>query len=278
MNNLKIEITQPKKQKSVYHLEIPATWSELTPVQFLEISKILFPEDANAILSFDAQKQKALCALMQLKDKSKANIFDLLSILNLQVAADVDVDESLDDVPTWSDLFPLIDWIFEKPVFNNSLFKIYLDWVGPENGLEDFTLERYGFADAYFMAYIRDKQPDTLDALCAVLYRPRDIEFAKEWVDTWIPDIASLPIAVKNAMLLNFIGMRNQLVLDYPLIFPQTEEKETKDKEPDFDPKWSYRLLIALPTDQFGTLTEKKQLKLHDAFEFLTELKENPPK
>lgn len=128
-------------------------------------------------------------------------------------------------------------------------------------------------AHAYFKAYQETGQQSCLDLMVAVLYRETDHKdpfgdkreaFNADKISHRARLTASLPAAVKMAILYYFAGCMAQVTEDYEAVFSADSEQEAGGDWVD--------LIRSLPNEKFGTLEEIENLNVHVVFDLMNRM------
>lgn len=133
---------------------------------------------------------------------------------------------------------PQLDWVFTEPVRNASLLPTITiggqPWNGPEDGLRNFSAERWMFADslmaAYHAATDAAARETALHNLLAVLYQPSaqvrpGTDGAEEWyfssrrIEEHAKAVASLRAEQRYTAIFNYSALRNALPARYTRVF-----------------------------------------------------------
>ncbi|RNI27672.1 hypothetical protein EFA69_16265 [Rufibacter immobilis] len=148
------------------------------------------------------------------------------------------------------ELEPICGFLFRKSTLTKQLLpKIRipgtLKWLyGPADLLGNCSFLEYIKAEAAYLGYHRTRDQRYLNRLVAILYRPRNR--AKETADTATGDtrekfneallerrtkqVARLPLATRQAIMLFFVGCRQQIVERHREVFPEPEQGVTEQR------------------------------------------------
>lgn len=140
-------------------VEMPSSWNDFKPKQFLKISKRYYPVLSNT----DKEKQSDvfyLSKMLILKELLKMNWFTFMKLTDEQIAS----------------MLPCLDFMEDKIDLNKQLlpkFRIKLKtFYGPEAKLINSDFNEFIQADTYFLNASKG-QSDEMYKLAAVLYRPK---------------------------------------------------------------------------------------------------------
>lgn len=161
------------------------------------------------------------------------------------------------------ELLPLlkaVDWVFDRLELKRNRFpsleykavhsfgfqfKAY--FAGPADALDNMRFGEWIVADGHFVRYSQTESPEDLDALIAVIYRPRgrgpayktdhadyrgDIreKFNDQLLPGRIKNIATISELTKKAIFLWYASCRQQIISQYPDFFPAAVKKSEKQE------------------------------------------------
>jgi len=120
---------------------------------------------------------------------------------------------------------------------------------GPEDGFKNVTMGEFLFADTYYFAYARDKNPEQLNKFIATLFRPRRKKYRKgnrdvreDFNETLIPGrsmlIEKLIPEARLAILFNYGAVRKDMCKKFTHLFPVREKTQPVDNKPISLPEW----------------------------------------
>lgn len=191
--------------------------------------------------SFDelTPKQLAFFALLTLKRKSRNEIFRTVGyrfssipfwyyfkLNRIQQSFIEDKYEFL------MEEFTMKSWKFPKV---KSRFNVY---YGPEGPLKNTSGAEFAYADKYFSAYAKSKDIKDLNRFIACLYRDattggnwlidmrEPFEFRK--IESNAKKIRKVPMEIKYAIYLNYIGVRADMVKSFPNVFNNKNQSKAK--------------------------------------------------
>ena len=173
------------------------------------------------------------------------------------------------------------EWIWESNTLTRQLLpRIRVGvtyYYGPADRLKNLTFKEFVFAYNLYVAYKKYKQPERLDQLIAVLYRPKqpglttqhpdyqgDLRqpFNNHLIEQRAKKMAKLPDYYKQAILIWFEGCFNWMVERYEQLFSTNEttsEAEGGLKE----------LIHRLSGGTFGDFTQTEQTNIFDIMDQL---------
>lgn len=210
MNTLKIEISN-----NIKTFFIPNSFNELKPEMFKYVLQFILSKK-NDIL-----KPVFFLALLGYFDTTSKNkkrklykLTDTLVYNNMMIS--------------FSDIFNIFDkkhdftkWIIEIVNIKNQLF------LGPSDFFNDMTFAEFIAADMFSSAYFSNKSDVLLNKLIAVLYLPQNkknrADFNSETLNERAEVLANLSDSTKSAIFFNYIGIRNWITKEYPLIFSSSD-------------------------------------------------------
>jgi len=129
----------------------------------------------------------------------------------------------------WEGMF---DWIFTDQLPARNFFpQVRVRWevfAGPGDGLDNVLVEEWMIADPAARHYLKSSDEKSLNRMIACMYRPLvkerksmdpRIAFNEYDCERRIKHVARMPRHLKQALLLNYIGMRRQMQEDFPNVF-----------------------------------------------------------
>lgn len=266
------------------HRAVAETWNELTRPQLLGVLGVLYSPNATE----QQLRIRLLAVLLGVPLALVVVSFTAVQILEIQWLTDF----VLASGNLTAQLLPAL----RVPGWRYWLRRRY--W-GPRESLRNVSFGEFIFADAYFVAYATGHNPDYLDLLVAVLYRPqrwpyrpraanyggdRRQDFNEYLVRQRAAHLTHLPLEQKLAVLTWYRGCRQQLETDFPLVFQPAPLADTSAPA---TTSWG-QVLRELSGTAFGTLKETAQqpirlvlAKMQDdaqrAKELARQAKENAP-
>ncbi len=154
---------------------------------------------------------------------------------------------------------PTLDFLQEPYTNERSLVDRICFLIGPQDHLKNYTIEQLSYADSYAMAYHAEKSAKYLDHFFASAYRPFFLQWHKRQLNfVWLCRLA--PGDIKRLALMNYTGLRSNLVLKHPVTFEGGDENTGME---DFG--WTGTIL-ALAGEKFGPYRQAKQVRVPDAF------------
>ena len=231
-----------------YKLAVVTSWNELDKRQLIQAALLL-----HSGKSAGEAIQKAL----QILCKKWTVPFLLLPI---------DFRERCEKYATW-----LVDG---DNTLTKQLLPKYKKLYGPDDDFNNLLLVEFHYTETAYNRLINGKDPDALDELIAILYRePKenynhqrnsdgdhrkafvygDIAWHKAKVKKW-------PTKIKLAVMLWYDGCRQQLVKDYPLVYPTKAEPEQDNFF-----EGLYKLMRTISGEKYGTIDRVELLNVHTA-------------
>lgn len=141
---------------------------------------------------------------------------------------------------------------------------------GPTDKLKNLVFEEFMYAESMFDAYIKKEQETHLNQFVAILFRPKgrdknltgDVRevFNKHSVDRRADLIKSLPMADRQAVLLNYIGCKAILPTLYKDLFSTADPAEQQEKQSFSWLDVAYRMAEHRPSE----LETLKRQNLHE--------------
>lgn len=210
-----------KKNIKVTH---PDNWSEVTAEQFIELTLFLKSE----VIS---KADRVIIAQLLLNIKNK-ELYAIKDIEGFQIEKIIELHDFIFTEKSFS------RWIIKKTKFGKDCL------YGPEDNFRNVTWDEFVYCDMYLMQYCSTERGTMLDKIIATLYRnkkyhynPRsenyngDIreDFNENTVESRAEKIGILiPTLVKQAIYINLKSVRKNIELQYPHLFPESTDSETK--------------------------------------------------
>lgn len=97
----------------------------------------------------------------------------------------------------------------------------------PKPKLAGVKFSQFIFADSYFTSYQNDKDPVDLHKFVASLYLPKPHRFSEDMITASAVMIANVKPEILDAIVINYVLIKDWLTLAYPMVFqnsPETEE------------------------------------------------------
>ena len=182
----------------------PSTFSELSPEQFIAIAKLI-----NGTIS-----ETGFLKIMTGINKISTNLlsdFDRYSLMNL-------FDPFMEVKPYYNFIIPAI--YHYRKIF-----------CAPKLKLSGLTFAQFIFVENYFTDYQNDKKPADLHKFIASLYLRPNHSFNENEIDENASLIAQAKPAILEAIVINYVLIREWLAQSYPLIFEQGEEETAEEKQ-----------------------------------------------
>jgi hypothetical protein len=165
-------------------MKLPNSWQDLSQQQFIDIA---------AILSSGTTDYGGRIKLLWILSGLPAKKFTRIPI---------------EEVESY---LPQTEWvkelIIERSFFPSIATSIFKKIKGPEDRLQNFTLDQFILTDYYLSAYLTEKSEENLNSLLLNLFAEQSGKIKK------------LPGHIKNALFINFTGMRAFFVQMYPGCF-----------------------------------------------------------
>lgn len=245
--------------------QLPAQWDELTRRQLLRIVPILFrqltPVRAQLLLLF---------TLLRLPWRLRHVLTPFQQADNLR----------------------LVRWLTAPSRLTKQLLPTLGPWwarlAGPGDWLAGVQVWEFSNAEHQLRKWLDTQDVAALNALVAVLYRPRrwgwqlrrlspgyagdDRQaFNSKTVAPRAARVARLPLAERQAVLLYYLGCRAALETSYPHLF-SGDEANAQDANP-----W-LTLIGKLPNDKFGDIERIGQRPLHTVLLFTNQFIRDAPR
>jgi len=208
---------------------VPNTYNALSPRQLKEIAGILHAE-----IPLPEARIRLLLSLLNVPRSLRLQWHFLFNIS----------DESRFDMEL------LADWILEGannltrqllPVVKIGLKKLY----GPADELANLSFVEFIKAESAYIAYAKTRDPEALNLLVAILYRPKrkdyspqspdfDGDIREKYNDHLVGDrvklVSRLPLSTRQAIFLFYDGCRALILKQYPNVFRKPKDDDAKGR------------------------------------------------
>jgi hypothetical protein len=245
-------------QKKIFVL--PDNWNELTGKQLIAISKILnhknIKPEAAELQILKVLLQKSSFGFGFLKTDIKARLLPYI-----QWIAET-------ETPLTENLLPS----YRKNIFSKKLF-------GAANEFNNLKMIEFHYTEVAYQFFINSNEEDYLNDLVAVLYRTKKenynsnrdsdgdirIEFKDAEIAYHKKIVSKWSMAVKHAILMWYVGCRQMLVEDYPLVYGGSNTADTSNYYAGL-----YTMMRSVAGEKIGTIEKVEQLNVHTAHLELT--------
>lgn len=267
MDSARIEIGYKNKRNRMVmetkEVEYCAGWEDCGHKHLLAITKTLFIDHRPK----DIARTHLFVALSNLKPKEFVKLTEQ-NIGEKNTSAHDNANKLLQ-------LTEQIDWVFGETCFSESLFSKYWIWRGPQDLFEELEWEQMAIADCLFQDVLESGNVDILNLFIACIYRPFGMRFTEKRADFTSRLVKFWPLKTKQAMLLNYMGLRKDLIQRNPDVFiPTPEEEEDADKKEETDPFAYMQTSFNLAGEKLGTMSEVNRMKVNDVIRVLSQLKQ----
>ena len=187
-----------------YNGSFPSTFAELKPSQFVAIAQLI-----NGTIS-ETQFLKIMTGIPKISTDLLSD-FDIFSLMQL-------FDPFMEVKPY--DTF-IIPEIHVKVKY----------FYSPNRKLVRMTFAQFIFTESYFTDYQTDKNPVTLHKFIASLYLQPFTNFDETKITENSTIISGTKPEILDAIVINYVLIREWLAQSYPLVFQEGEPEEVK-KQP----------------------------------------------
>lgn len=253
--------------------QVPASWSEISDQDLVNVAPLIFGPPETLMI------RKGLAFSILLPDLKKYY-------------------NRLTDFQKW-DLFNTLDWLFDD-ISGRSILRFFhhkgIQYFLPEDNLRKESIIAFSFADNYFQQFIDTKDPAFIDLVIACIARqkgsnafpalqevegdPRE-HFSTSRTQERSKRFKDLPLGIKNAILIFFMGSKQYIHKQYEVLFNRKEEQEDKPAKKEFGrkkipkPEYGWIGVIYDLAEQrtFGPFDQVKHQFLHTCCYYLTKKK-----
>ena len=180
---------------------VPSSWSELAPKQLVAIASLI-NNDTN--------------------DTSFLHILTGLSKFAVKKLDEYQCFELLEAMPFMSDQKMHNEIIMQRFEIGDNIFK------APKSKLKGMTFGQFIFVESHFGSYQASLDKNELYNFIAALYRPLGEKFTEEQVARYAPSMNRLKPAQCEAIVMNYLLIKEWLSSVYPLVFIKAEEDPDK--------------------------------------------------
>jgi hypothetical protein len=160
-----------------------------------------------------------------------------------------------------------IDWLkkpvqkIEETIIKYVCLKNGLRVEGPKNSLSDLTMEEMAYCESYYLAFFESINWESANKLAACLYRPSraTISFNDMLIEEYAAMWNDMPQGLVMAIVVQYHYQMKTLEHDFPNIFPKSDEVKSRTK----NLMW-VDLIYSLPTENYGTIKERKNTRVSD--------------
>lgn len=244
---------------------VPDKWNELNVKQSIEVARLLFAK--NLKLTKQQWNYAVLYCLLNFKWYKPLAVYRFLQVPKTLVVMG---------------MFPLTEFITKENKltdFKMKRFRVgFTYFYAPADDLKNLTIDEFRFTDPLYINYKKTKNIDFLDALVAVLYRPKrkdynpsspefngDVreDFNEHLTVKYAKKVAKLSEHKKHLIYLAYEGARNQIITDCPNLFNSSEKiKQGRDFG-------LSGLILELAGGKFGTFPETCKTSVTTALNLL---------
>ena len=183
----------------------PSTFSELSPEQFIAIARLV-----NEKIT-ETDFLKIMTGIRQISTNLLSD-FDRYNLMNL-------FDPFMEIKPYNSFIIPEI----------KTYGKIF---CSPKPKLSQITFAQFIFVESYFTDYQNDKNTTHLHKFIASLYLRKNHTFNENEIAANAALISKVKPEVLEAVVINYVLIREWLAQSYPMIFQQEEEVDENYEKP----------------------------------------------
>ena len=205
MENITLEY-QPfrfLKYTRTFHCSFPSGYDELSPAQFVAIARLVNTK----ITETDFLK------IMTGIRKISANLLSDFERYNLMKLFD-----------PFMEVKPYNAFIIPEIYHYNKIF------CAPKFKLSGVTFAQFIFVESFFTDYQTDKKTINLHKFIASLYLLQNHSFNENEINENAALISKIKPEIIEAIVINYVLIREWLAQSYPLIFEQGEEETTEEK------------------------------------------------
>jgi hypothetical protein len=102
--------------------------------------------------------------------------------------------------------------------------------ISPKSKLAGMTFAQFIFIESYFTSYQFDKNEIDLHKFVASLYLPQNQYFNENEITAFALSLKNIKSEIPDAIVINYVLVKEWLALAYPLVFQREEENEEVSK------------------------------------------------
>jgi hypothetical protein len=207
---------------------LPCSWDEISPEQFVDVCSILSKNSDEY-----CKKIKTVWVLSGESDKKFIQFLP------------EEIEEHFDKISFISDF-----------KFKRSFFPLYKDIIGPKDNMSNLCFDQWVIAEYYYGQWHKTKDEKFADKIISAIYPKSEFDVNNirfyDVHEEWI---------IKNALLMNYLGLRLMVCSCYPDVFTKVSTFEDTSVLNPYD-----KLVDDLAGPKFGQRKEVGKNKVHDVF------------
>ena len=193
------------KYSRTFQGAFPSTFAELSPEQFVAIARLV-----NATIS-ETDFLKTMTGIKKI-DANLFSDFDKYSLMEL--------------FDPFMDVKPYSAFIILEIKTSGKIF------ISPKSKMAGVTFAQFIFVESYFTDYQNDKKPTDLHKFIASLYLQQNHSFKENEIAENASLVSRITTEILEAIVINYVLMREWLAISYPMIFHKEEEVDENYEKP----------------------------------------------
>lgn len=146
-------------------------------------------------------------------------------------------------------------------------------FTSPKPKLKGMTFGQFIFVESHFGSYQEHNAPEELNNFIAALYRPATKKFSENQIAKYAPLFDKLDYLQKEAIVVNYLLVKEWLTASYPLIFQKPEVDTTSDQKrtpAPYDPMAWPSIFENMVGEEIRFTKNYAKLPVHTALRFIT--------
>lgn len=224
---------------------VPSAWAELTPKQLVAIASLV-NNDTN--------------------DNSFLRILSGLSKFAVRKLDEYQCFELLEAMPFMSQQKMHNEIIMQRLEIGDNSFK------APKSKLKGMTFGQFIFVESHFGSYQTSQDINELYNFIAALYRPLGHKFQEEQIARYSPFMSKLKPVQCEAIVMNYLLIKEWLTSVYPLVFIKNEENPDKPapKPVEYNPMAWPNVFENMVGDDIPNSEKYASIPIHTALRYIT--------
>lgn len=147
----------------------------------------------------------------------------------------------------------------------------------PKPKLTGLSIAQFIFIENFFLSYQLNNEPEDLHKFVASLYLPGNSNFSENLVKSSALSLSRVKPEILEAVMINYIFVKEWLTLAYPMIFVRQEETHSnhKEKKPADNSAW-LKIFENIVGDDIINYDRYALMPVHHVFRWMTaKIKEN---
>jgi hypothetical protein len=123
-------------------------------------------------------------------------------------------------------MFNILDFLNQLSPCSRFLIPNINEYCSPKPRLEGMSFGQFMYADTYFMDYLDNQEPESLNKFMASLYLKANEEFSEKSIEATAKVMEKQGAIIKEAVLLNYRLIKEFLIEAHPVLFTRSKNAE----------------------------------------------------